>query len=149
MTYRRRETTTEEHPHPHDEGLYTSHTVYDPYAGRRLTLHRWTQAIYLVFGVIETLIAIRFALRLLGANPAAAFTDFIYDVTAPFIAPFVGVFGTPEVDGAVLEPHSLLAIAVYALIAWLAVRLLWVVAGESGSAVVRDTVSDDTGYHHG
>lgn len=108
MSYERSETTHEE---------------------RRLMLLRIEQGIYLVFGVVEVLIAIRFALRLLGANPGAAFADFIYSVTAPFIGPFVGLFGTPEFDRAVFEPHALVAIVVYALLAWLLVRILWLVFG--------------------
>lgn len=136
-------TTTEETPDPQARepaSSYARHTVYDPYSQRRLTLYRWTQAIYLVFGVLEALLFIRFLLRLLGANPAAPFTDFIYSVTFPFVAPFIGVFGTTEIEGgAVLEPHSLLAMVMYGLLSWLIVKLLWVTFGETRTAVTRTT----------
>ena len=42
----------------------------DPYDRSRDSALRLQQGIYLVFGIIEGLIAIRFVLRLLGANPA-------------------------------------------------------------------------------
>src|SRR5205814_10660475 len=44
---------------------------YDPYAERRGTAAKLVQLVWLVFGIVEALIAIRFALRLLGANPSA------------------------------------------------------------------------------
>ncbi len=107
----------------------------DPYAARRLRVAKLEQTIYLVFGILEALIAIRFLLRLLGANPSAGFASFIYDITAPFIAPFVGLFGTPQYQGSVLELHSIVAVIVYALIAWLIARVLWLAAGETRSGM--------------
>lgn len=76
------------------------------------------QIIYIVFGILEGLIAIRFVLKLLGANPDAGFSSFVYSITDPFLAPFQGVFGTPVVHTSVFEFTSILAIIVYALVAW-------------------------------
>lgn len=118
--------------------------VTDPYAPRRATVSKVRQAIYLLFGLIEALVAIRFALRLLGANPAADFAAFIYAITAPLVAPFVGLFGTPQFNGSVLEPHSLVAIIVYALLAWLMAKLVWIVWGETRTGVTTSSRSVDT-----
>jgi YggT family protein len=107
----------------------------DPYDRRRDTALRLQQGIYLIFGIIEGLIAIRFVLRLLGANPAAGFASFIYGITAPFLAPFVGMFGTPNFDGAVLELHSVVAIVVYALLAWVLAKIVKVAMGDSRTGV--------------
>jgi uncharacterized protein YggT (Ycf19 family) len=74
--------------------------------------------IYLVFGVIEALIAIRVILKLLGANPDAGFTSLIYNITQPFVAFFEGVFPDTSSHGSVLEVSSLLAILVYTLLAF-------------------------------
>ena len=49
--------------------------------------------IYLVGGFIETLIGLRFVFLLLGANPASDFVHWIYSWSAPFVAPFAGIFG--------------------------------------------------------
>ncbi len=106
----------------------------DPYAARRAQLYRAEQIIYLIFGVVEALIGIRFILRLLGANPAAGFASFIYGITDPLVAPFVSLFSTPASDGNVLELGSIVAIIVYALVAWLLVRVLWLAAGEDRRA---------------
>jgi hypothetical protein len=107
----------------------------DPYDRRRDSAYRLCQGIYLVFGIIEGLIAIRFVLRLLGANPDAGFASFIYGLTAPFLAPFFGLFGTPNFGGSVLELHSIVAIVVYALIAWVLAKIVYLTLGETRSAV--------------
>ena len=72
--------------------------------------------VWFIVGVINTLIALRFVLLLLGANRGADFTDFIYTMSAPFVAPFVGIFGEPTYGQSLFEVSSLLAIVIYALI---------------------------------
>jgi len=90
--------------------------------------YRASQLIYLVFGIIEVLIATRVILKLLAANPSAGFTSFIYGITAPFVAFFQGVFPTPQSRGSVLEISALLAIVVYALLAWGGARVIQILA---------------------
>ena len=80
--------------------------------------------VYLVFGIIEALILIRVILKLLAANPDAGFSSLIYGLTAPFVAPFEGVFPSPSGGGSVLELSSILAIIVYILLAWAIVRVI-------------------------
>lgn len=80
--------------------------------------------VYWVFGVIETLIALRFVMRVLGANAAAPFTAFIYRISAVFMAPFLAVFRTQDVQGAAFEWSALLALLIYALVAWGIVALM-------------------------
>src|SRR6266540_2724749 len=54
--------------------------------------------------------------------------------------PFVGLFGTPQTaTGAILELHTLIAIVIYALIAWLVVRGAGLMLGEGRSASVART----------
>ena len=122
----------------------TSATAYDPYAGRRQAAYRLMQAVYLVFGIIEALIAIRIVLRALGANSQAGFAQFVYGVSAPLVAPFAGLFGNPQTGGAVLELHSIVALIVYALLAWLVGKLVWLLVGETRSAVTTASTSVDT-----
>jgi len=82
------------------------------------------RVIWFIAGVINTLIAIRFVLLLLGANQSAGFVDFIYGVTAVFVAPFVGIFGQPTYGQFTFDWSSILAIAVYSLIAWGIAKLI-------------------------
>src|SRR5437879_3767137 len=109
--------------------------AYDPFEGRRIAAFRLTQLVYWIFGLIEGLIAIRFVLKALGANPSAGFAQFIYGITGPLVAPFVGLFGNPSSQSSVLELTSIVALIVYALLAWLLGKLVWIVAGETRSAI--------------
>jgi uncharacterized membrane protein len=118
--------------------------AYDPYANKRVAASRVIQLVYLIFGLIEGLIAVRFVLKALGANATAGFAEFIYGITGPLVAPFYGLFGNPASQGSVLEVHSIVALIVYALLAWLIVRLAWILVGESRSAVKTHSTSVDT-----
>jgi uncharacterized protein YggT (Ycf19 family) len=115
----------------------------DPYAGRRGATEKWVQAIHLVAGVVVGLIGIRFVLKALGANPNADFGYFIYAITEPLVAPFAGLFGTPAANGVVIEPQSLIAMVVYALLGWLIGRLIWLATGETRSGRVRTTTHQE------
>lgn len=85
---------------------------------------RAEQIIYLVLAILEVLLAIRLVLKLLAANPDAGFSALIYGITAPFVAPFQGVFGNPSAQGNVLDVATVLAMIVYALLAWIIVRVI-------------------------
>ena len=106
----------------------------DPYAPRRGAAEKLRQAVLLVFTIINGLIAIRFLLRLLGANEDAPFAAFVYGATAPFLAPFVGLFGTPVANGSVVEWFSIVAILAYLLLAWVLAKIIWILAGETRRA---------------
>jgi len=81
--------------------------------------------VYLVGGILLALLAIRFLLALLGANPASGFADFIYSVTHPFVVPFFGLFSYTERLGVGrFEYETLVAIVVYALIMQVLARLV-------------------------
>jgi hypothetical protein len=118
--------------------------VSDPYAHRRGIAYKVSQAIYLIFGIVEALIIIRFVLRLLGANAEAGFASFIYRASTPLVAPFVGLFATPQVNGMVLELEALVAIVVYGLVAWGLAKLAWLLMGETRSGVRTRSRTVDT-----
>lgn len=78
-----------------------------------------------VAGVLLTLLAFRFVLVLLGANQNNGFANFIYTVSHPFAAPFFGLFGYSLRYGVSrFELSTLIAMAVYALVAYGIARLL-------------------------
>jgi predicted cobalt transporter CbtA len=106
----------------------------DPFDERRDSAWRVGQIVYLVFGVGIALIAIRFVLLLLGANPDAGFTNLVYSVTGPLVAPFEGIFGAPSLETGVFDPASLVAIVVYALVGWVSGKVLSIALGETRSA---------------
>jgi hypothetical protein len=94
-------------------------------AQQRYRLVRISQIVYLVAGMIEALIGIRFVLKLIAANPQAGFARFIYGITTLFLIPFIDLTSNPSIAGAVLEISSLIAMLIYALLAWAIVRIVW------------------------
>jgi YggT family protein len=82
------------------------------------------QGTWFVFGIIEALLGLRFALKIIAANPENPFASTIYAITAPFMFPFRDLTVTPSAGGIVLELNTLIAMAVYALIAWAAFNVL-------------------------
>ena len=80
--------------------------------------------VYLVLGIVEALLIIRIVLKLLAANPDAGFSSLIYGITAPLVALFQGVFPNAQGNGSVLDAAAILAMIVYALVAWGIVRLI-------------------------
>jgi len=81
-------------------------------------LYRGTQIVWYILGLLEALLAFRFCLKLLAANPEAGFSRFIYNVSYPFAAPFLSVFHVTKVVGGVFEWTTLMAMLVYWLVAW-------------------------------
>ncbi len=82
-------------------------------------LYRGTQIVWYILGLVEILLAFRFVLKLLGANPAAGFSHFIYSITYVFATPFLAVFkNTQIVTGSVFEWTTILAMFVYWVIAF-------------------------------
>jgi len=122
----------------------TEAVVSDPYAQRRGVASKVSQAIYLIFGIVEALLVIRVALKLLGANAEAGFATFVYRISTPLVAPFVGLFGTPQLNGMVLELEALVAIVVYGLVAWGLAKLAWLLLGETRSGVRSRSRTVDT-----
>lgn len=102
----------------------------DP-AAKRLSpvssTYRATQILYLLVGILEVLIITRVVLKLLAANSGVGFARFVYGVSAPLVAPFQGIFPTPSSNTNVLELSSLVAIAVYGLVAWGIVQIVYIV----------------------
>ena len=96
---------------------------------------RASQIVYTIGGIVEALILIRAILELLAANPDAGFTNLIYTITDPLVAPFQGVFPSPQSHGSVLDLAAILAIIVYALLTWAVARLFELARRRSASAV--------------
>lgn len=90
--------------------------------------------VYFLFGVLEILLAFRLILKLTGASLASSFVSFIYGLTGIFILPFEGIFRRWFNQGlettSVLEPSTIVAIVVYAVLAWGVVKLIRIFSGE-------------------
>jgi hypothetical protein len=76
--------------------------------------------------LVNSLIGLRFLLKLMAANPENAFAQLVYFLTTPFLVLFVGLTSTPTFDGIVIEFYDLIAILVYFALGWGLIRLLWI-----------------------
>ncbi|HSM55451.1 MAG TPA: YggT family protein [Candidatus Sulfomarinibacteraceae bacterium] len=112
---------------------HREHIVQDVGAEREATLSRISGLIWLLTGVLEFGIGLRVLLKLMAANPNAPFVNLVYSVTDLFLWPFLGLTVTPQANGMVLEFSSIIAMVVYAVLAWIVVRLLWLIASPSRS----------------
>ena len=85
---------------------------------------RSSQVLWYILGFIETLLVLRFVLKFIGANVTAGFTQFIYVISAPFAGSFMNVVGVSQVGQSVFDWSILLAMAIYALIAWGVIKII-------------------------
>jgi len=99
----------------------------EPEREQRIFTFKATQVVWLLFGILEGLIALRIGLMLIGANAGAPIVSLIYSFTSLFLFPFTGLIGSPTYGSLVLEISSMFAMLIYALIAWVIERTIWLI----------------------
>lgn len=105
------------------DGAYASHRE----VRQERSVWRAYHTVWLIVGIIEALLGFRFLFLLLAANPASGFTQLIYGLSAPFVAPFQSIFGVTAAGGAVFDWSLLVAAIVYLLIGYAVVQLLRII----------------------
>jgi hypothetical protein len=84
--------------------------------------------VWYIYGLVAVLLVIRFIMKIAGASTASTFVRAIYDVTYVLALPFDSIFRTASTSSgtvtSVFEPSIIVAIVVYALIAWGIVKLI-------------------------
>jgi YggT family protein len=85
-------------------------------------MRRTSKTIRYIFIVIEIVLALRFFLKLMGANPASPFGVFLFGITDPLAAPFDSLFANPELGSSEVEFTTLLALVVYPVFGWVLIR---------------------------
>jgi hypothetical protein len=63
-------------------------------------------------------------LKLLGANPASGFTQFIYNLSGPFVLPFFNVIPATRAGSSIIEWSTFIAMIVYLVVAFGLVKLM-------------------------
>ena len=119
----------------------------EPEREQRIMTFKATQLIWLLFGILEVLIAMRIGLKLIGANPDSLIVAGIYGFTGLFLFPFTSLIGSPAAGNMVLELSSLFAMLVYALIAWAVERTVWLVFYRPRSPLVGVTETTTSEQH--
>jgi len=98
----------------------------DPYTRRMNKLDRTARIIYFVMGFLEVLLALRFLFRVIGAEASNGLVNFIYNFTGVFVAPFNGIFNDQSLQrGNVVEISTLLAMALYAILTYGIIQLIY------------------------
>ncbi len=94
--------------------------VYEDENLRRASIRYWiARIVYFVLGVVEVILLLRFILRFLGANQSSDFVRFLYNLSHVLVGPFNGIFNDQTISSnGVFEISTLVAMLVYALIAW-------------------------------
>lgn len=86
---------------------------------RRTNRRDWiARVVYYVLAVLEIILALRFFFRLLGASESSGFVMFLYNLSHIFVGPFNGIFNDQALGRSVFEFSTIVAMVVYALIAW-------------------------------
>jgi len=118
----------------------------EPEREQRIFTFKASQLIWLFLGMLEALIVLRIGLKLIGANPDSPIVALIYGATYLFLFPFEGMTATPSAGGMVLELSSFFAMLIYALIAWVVERMVWLIFYRPrGSAVaVTETTTSES-----
>ena len=117
-------------------------TQKEPERERRIFTFKATQVVWLLLSIFEALLALRFVLKLIGANPASPFAVVLYGFTGLFLYPFAGLIGTPAAGGMVMEISTLIAMLVYGLIAWAVERIIFVIFYRPRGPVTQTTTTD-------
>jgi YggT family protein len=103
---------------------------------QRLFTFKATQLIWLGLVLLEALIALRIGLKIIGANPDNLFAAFTYSVSQVFLFPFEGLVNNPARGAMVLELSSIIAMVVYAMLAWAFERIVWLIFYRPRGSVV-------------
>ncbi len=90
-----------------------------------IRIQRFTyDIIYYVLWIVELLLVLRFVLKLLGINPANELVALLYAVSGALLTPFSNMFAPSNFNNMVFEPSVLIAMVVYAVVAYVLVSLL-------------------------
>jgi len=106
-------------PYQPTESIETRDPVQEDVVERQHSANVAERIVWFVAGVLLVLLGLRFLFALLGANTGNGLVSFDYVVAYPFVAPFFNLFNYNFTEGlSHFEGYTLIAIAIYALIAW-------------------------------
>jgi len=109
---------------------------YEPERERQIFTFKATQAVWLLLGILEGLLALRVLLKLIAANPSSPIAAFIYAATNLFLTPFSGLTSTPSAGGMVLEIPTLFAMLIYGLIGWAVEKIIWLILSRPRGPII-------------
>ncbi|MDX1665126.1 MAG: hypothetical protein R3272_15145 [Candidatus Promineifilaceae bacterium] len=119
-----------------DDGLGEEHIVEDHTLNRQGFVTRAINLLWLLVALVEFLIILRVALKLIAANPDAPFVALVYSASYLFLWPFLGMTATPAAGAIQLEISSIIAMFVYLMLGWVVAQFIrWVATPTSARTV--------------
>jgi hypothetical protein len=104
---------------PAGNHIESQEEVFEDKNQSRANTRYWiTTVTYFILGVLEVILFLRLLFRLLGANTDNGFITFLYSLSHIFVGPFNGIFNDQALGRVVFEVSTIIAMLVYALIAW-------------------------------
>lgn len=82
-----------------------------------------TQLAYVFFAILESLLILRFVLRLAGADPFNVVVTWVYNTTSFFTLPFESMFPSAGNANSVLEVGTLVGMVAYLFVFYVAVAI--------------------------
>jgi uncharacterized protein YggT (Ycf19 family) len=119
--------TAKDHTRGDDGSLTQSRSVFKKSSRDLSTVTVLTNITYLLYFVTAGLLGLRMFLTLFIANRSNSFASSIYKLSDPLVSPFRSLFGidtTIGKSGSRIELETLLAIVIYAFVAYVIVRLI-------------------------
>ncbi len=124
----------EEYENIDDAGSVREERLIKDSAAERVGLaQKLSQLIWLLGGLLQAVLGLRFLLKLIAANPNSPFAQLVYSFTDLFLWPFQALVGSPSAQGMVLEIPTLFAMLFYGLATWAVAKLIVVVIVPSTS----------------
>jgi len=97
-------------------------------ANQNSAVARVVNIVYYLFGLVEVVLGIRVFLHLIADNSGNAFANIIDTLSYPFVVLFTTLVPNPVLGtNSVLEITTVIAMVVWAIVAWLFARLIWLV----------------------
>ncbi len=117
---RREETATARQP----DFEATEQAIHDVATERQISFFRTERIAWTILTTLEIFLGLRFFLKWIAANPDSGFAAVLYLITNLVLAPFAGLVGNLTNGDSIFEVTTLLAMAIYALLFWVVIRII-------------------------
>jgi hypothetical protein len=138
---RREETATAQQP----DYEATGQVIHDVATERQLSFFHTERIAWTILTTLEIFLGLRFFLKWIAANPSSGFAALLYWITDVVLAPFAGLVRNPTNGDSIFEVTTLLAMAIYALLFWVTIRVI-AVTQSAPEETAGDIESERTTY---
>jgi hypothetical protein len=121
----------------------TEQVVHDVAAERWLSFVQAQRTVWTILTVLEVFLGLRLFLKWIAANPNSGFASVLYWITDLVLWPFTGLVGNPTNGDSIFEVTTLLAMLIYAVLFWVALRVIQLTAYRPSAITVKRSVHEN------